>query len=47
MKHETFWELFLCTGSPEAYLLYKDQKRMDMSHVFDNTGPGASGHNIH
>ena len=23
MDHETYWQLFLRTGLPEAYLLYK------------------------
>ncbi len=26
MKNEAFWELFLDTGAPEAYLLYRRGK---------------------
>ncbi len=43
MMKETLWQLFLETGAPEAYLLYKSQsKRMEMSHVSDNQSTGTA-----
>lgn len=43
MNKDTLWQLFLQTGSPEAYLLYKTQaKRTDNTHVSDNQGTGTA-----
>ena len=46
MKSDTFWQLFLKTGSPEAYLLFNDARRLEQSHVPQYEGPGGSGHTI-
>lgn len=46
MKSDLCWQLFLKTGSPEAYLMYNEAKRMEMSHVSQYEGPGRSGHTI-
>lgn len=43
MKKEEYWSLFLATGSPEAYLLYNQAKRMENSYVPDHESTGASG----
>lgn len=44
MKSEAYWQLFLQTGSPEIYLLYNNARRMEQTHVFDDPGPGFTGH---
>lgn len=41
-----YWQLFLETGSPEAYLLYNQAKRMENTHVSDNTGTGSAGNGL-
>lgn len=46
MKAEVCWQLFLKTGSPEAYLLYNEAKRLERSHVPQYEGPGGSGHSL-
>lgn len=33
-----YWNLFLETGAPEAYLSYMHALRMEKSHVFDGSG---------
>ena len=38
------WQLFLSTGSPEAYLLYNEAKRTEKEiHVSASAGAGAPG----
>jgi len=44
MKSDVCWQLFLRTGSPEAYLMYNEAKRLEQSHVSQHEGPGGSGH---
>lgn len=44
MKSDLCWQLFLKTGSPEAYLMYNEAKRLEQSHVSHHQGPGDSGH---
>ena len=46
MNAEAFWQLFLETGAPEAYMLYNKARRMESSHVFDNSGISPSGHGL-
>lgn len=46
MNAETFWQLFLKTGSPEVYLMYNEARRLEQSHVPEYEGPGSSGHAI-
>lgn len=46
MKSDAFWQLFLTTGSPEAYLAYHDAKRMEQTHVLEHKGPGITGHTL-
>lgn len=41
MNKQEIWQLFLETGAPEAYLLYNQARRMEMSHVSDNQSVGA------
>lgn len=46
MESEFCWQLFLKTGSPEAYLLFKNQRRMEEADVLENPGPGVAGHDL-
>lgn len=46
MKSDICWQLFLKTGSPEAYLLYHEAKRMEQSHVPQYDGSGDSGYTL-
>ena len=38
MKASDYWQLFLETGAPEAYLLYSKQLKMEGKHVPDDPG---------
>ena len=42
MKAQDYWNIFLVTGAPEAYLLYNQARRMEETHVSDPTGAGSS-----
>ena len=47
MMKDALWQLFLETGAPEAYLLYKTQaKRTEDAHVSDNQSTGSAGHGL-
>lgn len=43
MKEHDYWRIFLATGSPEAYMLYAQARRMESTHVFDDQGTGFAG----
>ena len=45
MDAKDYWQLFMETGVPEYYMMYKAQK-MEGVHVPDNTGSGAAGHGL-
>lgn len=36
MDSNVFWQLFLDTGAPEAYMLYNVSRRTEESHVSYN-----------
>ena len=38
MKAADYWQLFLETGAPEAYLLYSKQMKSEGDHVLDDSG---------
>lgn len=38
MNAMDYWQLFLETGAPEAYLMYSKQLKSEGSHVFDDSG---------
>ena len=40
------WSLFLETGSPEVYLLYTRQLKMEEGHVSDDSGHRPEGHGL-
>ena len=46
MRSDTFWQLFLKTGSPEVYLMYNEARRSEQSHVPEYEGPGYPGHTL-
>ena len=46
MLSTDYWRLFLETGAPEFYLLYNNARKMEKSHVFDDSRFGPSGHNL-
>ena len=46
MKSKMYWQLFLETGSPEAYLMYNEAKRLEQVHVHQYEGPGDTGHTL-
>jgi len=46
MDAKVYWELFMTTGSPEAYLLYNRARKVEEEDVSDHTGPCASGNRL-
>ena len=38
MEARDYWQLFLETGAPEAYLMYTRQLKMEEQHVPDRSG---------
>ena len=46
MNSKDYWQLFLDSGVPEYYLLYQNARKMEGSHVFDDSGHRAAGHGL-
>ncbi len=46
MNAQFFWNVFMQTGAPEAYLLYNKAKRMEDSNVSDHQSFSAAGEGI-
>ena len=38
MNARDYWQLFLETGAPEAYLLYSRQVKSEAQYVLDHSG---------
>ena len=38
MKAMDYWQLFLETGAPEAYLMYSKQLKAEADYVYDDSG---------
>ena len=38
MKATDYWQVFLETGAPEAYLMYSKQLKMEREYVYDHSG---------
>ena len=38
MNAQDYWNIFMETGAPEAYLLYTRALKMEEKHVFDDPG---------
>lgn len=45
MNAKEYWQLFLETGAPEAYLMYSKQLKSEATYVFDDPGgrPESNG----
>ena len=45
MKSTDYWQLFLETGAPEAYLMYSKQLKSEADYVSDGSGhrPESNG----
>ena len=37
MKSMDYWQLFLETGAPEAYLMYSKQRKSEANYVYDDS----------
>ncbi len=46
MNAMEYWQLFLETGAPEAYLMYSKQQKSENSHVYDDTGRRPAGYGL-
>lgn len=46
MNASDYWQLFLETGAPEAYLLYTQAATMEKTNVFDDSGNRTPGHSL-
>ena len=46
MNAQQYWKIFLETGAPEMYLLFRQETRREEMHVLDDTGAGAASHGL-
>lgn len=46
MQSHDLWNLFLETGMPEAYLLYKSVLKAEKANVLDDSGSCFTGHSL-
>lgn len=46
MLAKDYWQLFLDTGAPEAYLLFRQQCRQEDAYVYDCAGHRPEGHGL-
>lgn len=46
MEAKDYWNIFLETGAPEAYLMYARALKSEVSHVSDNKSLGAADHGL-
>lgn len=46
MNAKDYWDVFLETGAPEAYLLYARALKMEAADVSDNPGVGSAGYGL-
>ena len=46
MKSMDYWQLFLETGAPEAYLLYSQQRKSEAEYVYDRSGYRPESHGL-
>ena len=46
MNARDYWQIFMDTGAPEAYLLYTKAMKMEAQDVPDSAGAGAAGHGL-
>ena len=46
MNTMDYWQLFLETGAPEAYLMYSRMLLAEAQHVYDHSGHRPAGHGL-
>ena len=46
MNAMDYWQLFLETGAPEAYLMYSKQLKSEATHVFDDPGHRSESYGL-
>lgn len=46
MNSELFWQVFLETGAPEAYLMFQKMRRTEDGNVFDHEGIGTEAYGL-
>ena len=46
MRAEDYWNIFLETGAPEAYLSYSRALKMEKTYVSDHEGNGTAGRGL-
>ena len=46
MNAMDYWQLFLETGAPEAYLMYSKELKSEANHVFDDSGHRPAGNGL-
>ncbi len=46
MRAKEYWDIFMETGAPEAYLSYTKALKMEQAYVFDDEGTGTAGHGL-
>ena len=46
MNAADYWNIFMETGAPEAYIAYTRALKMEENHVFDDARPGAEGYGL-
>lgn len=46
MNAKEYWQLFVETGAPEAYLLYSKQLKSEEQYVLDSSGSCPESHRL-
>ncbi len=46
MNAMDYWQLFLETGAPEAYLMYSKMLKSEAQYVYDHPGHCPAGHGL-
>lgn len=46
MNAGDYWSLFLETGAPEMYLLFKNARKLEDSNVFNCSRTSPAGHEL-
>ena len=46
MKATDYWQVFLETGAPEAYLMYNKQLKAETNYVYDDSRCGPAGNRL-
>ena len=46
MQSKDYWNIFIETGAPEAYLAYTRALKMEQDYVFEDKGIGSAGNGL-